>query len=369
MSLVAHHIRPHILKLQPYLPGKPIGEAKREIGLTDFIKLASNENPLGPSPRAIEAMGRAAHELHRYPDASGYELRRVLAESLELPIEQVMLGNGSDEIIHLLGLLFMTEEDNAVVGDPSFVRYDAAIGLADSRVKRVPLDREYSLDLDAMLAAIDLRTRLAFIANPNNPTGTIVSKTALSHFIEALPSGVLTVIDEAYFEYAQSEPEYPDAVELLRSGKSVVGLRTFSKAYGLAGIRMGYAFGPPEIIDALNRVRQPFNANHLAQVGAMEALKDSDHLARSIEQAKRSIDRISNRVEALGGTAIPSFANFVWVDLQRPAQPVYEALLVQGVIVRPIGGKTMLRISGGTDEQTERFVEAFEHAMKEKVIV
>lgn len=368
MKLVPHSIRPHIFRLQPYAPGKPIGEAKRELGLGEVVKLASNENPLGPSPLAVAAMASAAQDLHRYPDAAGYELRVALSAKLGLGLDQIILGNGSDELIHLLGLLYLGgAEDQIVVGDPSFVRYDATAGLADSQLKKIPLRNDLSYDLEAMLEAIDPHTRLVFLANPNNPTGTIITLDALNRFLDRLPEGLPVVLDEAYFEFARSDSDYPDAVKLLRSGRYVIGLRTFSKAYGLAGMRLGYGFGPAEVIDAMNRVRQPFNANHLAQVGAIEALRDEAHLTRTIEQTRRSLKIIREAAKAVGATAIPSHANFVLIDLGQPAQPVYESLLAKGVIVRPIGGETMIRVSAGTDEETRRFADALVAVMKEKV--
>lgn len=356
--------------MQPYSPGKPIGEAKRESGQTDFVKLASNENPLGPSPKAVEAMVRVASEVHRYPDASGFELKSAIAQKLSLGTDQVILGNGSDELIQMLGSLFLgSPQDAVVVGDPSFVRYDSAANLADSHLKKVPLRANFTYDLPAMLDAIDESTRVVFIANPNNPTGTIAETAELEAFLSELPDGLVTVLDEAYFEFASGDSNYPNSVDLLRKGFDVIGLRTLSKAYGLAGIRLGYGVGSPIVIDALNRVRQPFNVNHFAQSAAIAALTDDAHIKRTIEQTQRSLNRIRDAAESSGATVVPSHANFVFIDLHRPAQPVFRDLLAGGVIVRPIGGETTIRVSAGTDEETERFVAAFASAMKENVTV
>ena len=266
-------IRPAILKMSPYSPGKPIDEVKRELGLDRVVKLASNENPLGPSPRAVEAVKAAAETLHLYPDASCFSLREALAAKYGLPMNQIVVGNGSDEIIHLLGQIFLEDEgDEIIVGDPSFVRYDAAAGLANCRLIKVPLTADMRLDIPAMAARASERTRLIFIANPNNPTGTIVSQVEIEGLLQSVPSSTVVVLDEAYFEFAQSAPGMPNSLDYLSRFPNVVGMRTMSKAYGLAGLRVGYAFVSPEISDAIDRAREPFNVNILAQAAAIGAL-------------------------------------------------------------------------------------------------
>lgn len=348
--------------MRPYSPGKPIDEVKRELGLEDVVKLASNENPLGPPAAALEAIAREARELNLYPDASGHHLKAALSERLGLPPTQIALGNGSDEIIHYLGLVFLHDEDDELlVGDPSFVRYDAAAGVAGCRLVKVPLDADLRHDLPAMAGAITGRTRLAFIANPNNPTGTIVRLPEVERFLEALPEGVPLVIDEAYFEYARAESGYPSALELLKAGRPVVGMRTFSKAHGLAGIRLGYAFGPEEVIDAVERVRAPFNVNSLAQAAAIAALGDGEHIRRTVENNRTQMARADAALHAMGLRTTESCANFICVDVGRPARPVFEALLRQGVIVRPgdvLGLPTWLRVSVGTPSEVDRFLAA-----------
>lgn len=364
---MAAPIRSNVLRMEPYSPGKPISEVQRELGLSRVIKLASNENPLGPSPKAVEAVRQAATRMHSYPDGAAFELKEAISRHFGLPTNQVVLGNGSDELIHLLGLVFLgSSEDEVVVGDPSFVRYDAAAELAPSKLIKVPLDSEYRHDLDAMLAATTPRTKLIFIANPNNPTGTIVYRDALNRFLDAIPASATVVLDEAYFEFATENPDYPNSVDLIKDGRPVIGLRTFSKTYGLAGIRVGYGFCSAAVADAFERAREPFNVNSLAQVAAVAALDDDDHIRATVENNRKGIRRISEAMRALGVTSCQSYANFVFADLGRPAHPVFEALLAKGVIIRSgraFGTPTCVRVSVGTEEEVEAFVEAFNEVM------
>lgn len=356
--------------MTPYSPGKPIDEVRRELGLAEVVKLASNENPLGPSPMAVEAVKRAAEEMHLYPDASGYQLKKAISAKFCVPPEQVMLGNGSDELIHILGQVFLgSPSDEIIVGDPSFVRYDAAAHLAACKLVKVPLDREYVHDLGAMGAAVTANTRLVFIANPNNPTGTMVRREDLRAFLRGLPDHVVTVLDEAYFEYAAEDPDYPSSIEFVQEGLNVVGLRTFSKAYGLAGIRIGYGFAPAAIIDATDRAREPFNTNSLAQAAAVAALGDDDHLRRTLAANRAGKEAVMDAFRQVGAAPVPTSANFVWADLGRPAQPVFESILRRGVIVRaglPVGSPNAIRVTIGTAAETSRFVEALKAAMLEE---
>ncbi len=362
-------IRPHILKMQPYSPGKPISEVKRELGLQEVVKLASNENPFGPSPRAVEAVRAAASDLHLYPDAAAYELRTRLSERFGVPFEQIVVGNGSDELIHLLGLALLGDpEDEVIVGHPSFVRYDAAAHLAPCKLVSVPLGEDLRFDLAAMAAAVTPRTKMLFIANPNNPTGTVVRKAELDALVSTLPPQVTLVLDEAYFEFAEHLPEFPNSVDYLRAGKNVIGLRTFSKAYGLAGVRLGYGFAPAALTDAIHRIREPFNVNSLALVAGVAALEDGEHVRKTVENNRRGQSRLAGAFEAHGAKPYESFANFVFADLGRPAQPVFRALLNRGVIARSgevFGRPTCLRVSIGTEAETDRFIEAFDAAMRE----
>jgi histidinol-phosphate aminotransferase len=356
-------IRPNVRLMEPYSPGKPISEVKRELGLDRVIKLASNENPFGPSPKAMAAVREAASQMHLYPDGAAYELKRAIAAKFGVSASQLIVGNGSDELIHLLGLVLLgAEKDEMVVGDPSFVRYDAAAQLAPCKLIKVPLDKTYTHDLTAMRKAVTEHTKIVFIANPNNPTGTVVKKPDLDEFLKDLPAQVVTVLDEAYYEFAADLPDFPNSVDYIREGKNVVGLRTFSKIYGLAGIRVGYGFAPEEMVDGINRAREPFDVNSLAQVAAIAALDDDEHLRRTVENNRKGVKRIADAIEAAGGKAYPTYANFVFADLGKPAAPVFHALLGKGVIVRccdSMGQPSCLRITIGTEEENEIFAEAY----------
>lgn len=357
--------RENVLRMQPYVPGKPVEEVQRELGLTSIVKLASNENPLGPSPKALDAVRRVAGQMHIYPDASGHAVKQKLAEKCRLGASQVLLGNGSDELIHLLGLVFLEKGDEMVVADPTFVRYEAAAQLAEARLVKVPLDAGWTHDLPKMAAAVTPRTKLVFVANPHNPTGTVVGKTAFDAFLEGLPDSCAVVLDEAYFEYG---PGSPDGVDYVRAGRNVIVLRTFSKAYGLAGIRVGYGFASDEVVDAVNRAREPFDVNALAQAAAVAALDDEEHLARSREVNEDGLLRIGRMMEAGGFATVPSHANFLCVDMGRPAQPIFEGLLREGVIVRtggPLGMPTFLRITVGTSDELDRLESALDKVLRE----
>ncbi len=350
-------LRPNILRMHAYSPGKPIEEVKRELGLDTVIKLASNENPLGPSPKAIEAVERAAKEMHLYPDASAYVLRQALSKKMGVAPERILLGNGSDELIHLLGLVFLGDgNDEVLVGDPSFVRYDAAAQIADCKLSKIPL-RDHKHDLQGMLEAASTKTKLVFIANPNNPTGTIVSDGELRSFLDSLPSETVTVLDEAYFEYATGDASYPDSTRLIDEGYRVVGLRTLSKAYGLAGVRLGYGFAAPEIVDAINRAREPFSVNALAQAAAIAALGDEQHLAATLETNAKGLAKLTRTLLSLGISIVPSHANFLYVELGQPARPLFESLLRDGIIVRTLPQSDALRISVGTGEEMDRLID------------
>lgn len=357
-------IRPNVLLMTPYSPGKPIEEVKRELGLASVVKLASNENPLGPSPKALDAIRRAVGELHIYPDGATFKLKQAISKKFRVPTEKILLGNGSDELIHLLGLIYLgNEEDEVIVGDPSFIRYDATAELAACKLVRVPLDEELRFDVDAMLAAVTDKTRLIFLANPNNPTGTMTPKEAVDRLVERIPEHVTLVLDEAYWEFAAHEPSYSTSLRYLDSGKNVIGLRTFSKAYGLAGIRVGYGFAPAAVVDAVNRAREPFNVNSLAQVAAEAALEDAEHLERTLENNRKGMETIGTALRRHGAKVYPSYANFVFADLGRPTRPLFQAIMEKGVIIRPgdiFGAPTFLRVSIGTEKENETFVQVLD---------
>ena len=354
--------------MQPYLPGKPIDEVKRELGLDRVVKLASNENPFGPSPKAIAAVKEAAEKMHIYPDGAAHDLKQAVSKHIGLPVPNLIMGNGSDELIHLIGLVFLgSDQDEMIVGDPSFSRYDAATQIGPSKLTKVPLDADYRHDLVAMSKAVTANTKLIFIANPNNPTGTIVRKAEFDRFLDSVPSHIAIVLDEAYFEFSEGAEDFPSARDYVAAGKNVIGLRTFSKAYGLAGIRIGYGFGPAEVIDAINRVREPFNANSLAQVAAIAALDDAEHVQKTVQNNKEGLEFLASVFTSVGAKPLESYANFMYADLGRPAQPVFQALLEQGVITRSghaLGNPTCLRVSVGTKEEMEIFAEQLKNVLK-----
>jgi len=353
----------------PYSPGKPVSEVQRELGLGDVVKLASNENPLGPSPKAVEAVREAASSMHLYPDGSSFDLIQALSRHFQIAKEHIVVGNGSDELIRMLSWVLLDgPEDEVLVGDPSFICYDEAANIVPCRLIKVPLDANYVHDLLAMSSKLSDRTRIVFIANPNNPTGTIVRKQEVDAFLRDVPESALVVLDEAYFEFAREESGYPDGREYVLEGRSVAALRTFSKAYGLAGIRCGYGFMPIEVTDAINRARQPFNVNALAQVAGIAALEDEKHVERTIANNHDGASVISNAIKNAGAMPCETFANFVFADFGRPTAPLVQALLGQGVIVRsgvPFGCPNCIRVTIGTPKENDKFVKALENASVE----
>lgn len=344
--------------MHAYVAGKPIEEVKRELGLERVVKLASNENPLGPSPRAVSAVQEAAANMHLYPDASGYALKSALASKFGVGRDNVLLGNGSDELIALLGMVLLRPGDSMVVADPTFVRYAASAELAEVELVRVPLDGLMRHDIDRMVEALSPTTRLVYVANPHNPTGTVVDGAAIDRLVEHLPSGATLVLDEAYYEFSPGL----DSLRYVREGKSVVALRTFSKAYGLAGIRVGYGFATEDLVDAVNRAREPFDVNALAQAAALAALDDEEFLKKSVEWNREGLARITRVAEKLGFETVPSHANFVLIKLDRPGTEVFNQMLKLGVIVRagePLGLPNTIRVSVGTAEEIDVFTDAF----------
>jgi histidinol-phosphate aminotransferase len=356
----------NVSRLIPYHPGKPIEEVKRELGLREVIKLASNENALGPSPLALNAIREAAGRAHLYPDASSYELVGKTGESLGIAPDHLIFGNGSDDVIHLLGITYLEAGDEVVQADPSFVRYESAAILNRAICHKVPL-RDWTHDLDAMAERFNARTRLVFVANPNNPTGTIVTESQVGTLLSRLPERAIAVFDEAYFEYVQS-PEYPRLIRYVLEGRNVVILRTFSKAYGLAGIRLGYGIARPEIVRHLNQVREPFNVSLIAQAAGKAALDDTDHLQRTIRMNEEGKRLLHDGFERLRLGYTPTEANFLWVDVGRPCRPVFDALLRRGVIVRTgdiFGAPNHLRVTIGTESENMRFLTDLESVLEE----
>jgi len=360
MSLVP----PHIASIKPYIPGKPMAELERELGLTSTIKLASNENPLGPSPKVLRALRAHLAEINLYPDGSAFELTRALAAKLEVAPESILLGNGSNEVIDIAVRTFLRPGEEVVSAAGAFVVYQLATQAAGGTNVVVPM-KDHTHDLPAMAAAVTPRTRLVFIANPNNPTGTWVAERAVERFMDGLPEGVIVVFDEAYREYV-SRKGFPETLRRVRAGQPVFCLRTFSKAYGLAGLRIGYLVGPPEHVAEMNKVREPFNTNHLAQVAALAALADERHLRRVVRLNKQERARLGSELAALGLDVVPSEANFLLVGLRRDGNAVYQHLLRRGVIVRPVGNygyPAHLRITVGLPDQNDRLIAALREVL------
>jgi len=352
---MALHVHPDIQSLTPYVPGKPIDELQLELGLERVIKLASNENPLGPSPKAVAALAGATDTLHRYPDGGGFRLRQAIAERWKVTREHIILGNGSDEILGFLARTFLAPGDEAVMADHTFVIYKMEVTAAHGMAVLVPL-ANWTHDLEAMAQAITPRTRLLFLCNPNNPTGTMVSTEAVHRLMARVPEEVIVVFDEAYIEYVR-DPQFPDALTYVKEGRRAIVLRTFSKIYGLAGLRIGYGVTTPEINGFLNRVRPPFNANSMAQRAALAALEDDDHVAKSRAVNAAGMEQIGNGLRALGLAPIPSQANFIYFDVKRDGRNVFDALLREGVIVRHIEG-SMVRVTIGQSDENTAFLHA-----------
>lgn len=352
---------PGVQKLSPYVPGKPVDELARELSLdpANIVKLASNENPLGPSPKVLEAIQRELPELTRYPDGNGFALKSSLATRYGVALEQVTLGNGSNDILEMVAHAYLAPGLNAVFSAHAFAVYPIATQAVGAQGKVVPA-KDWGHDLEAMLAAIDEQTRVVFIANPNNPTGTWFGPEALQRFLKQVPEKVLVVLDEAYIEYAEGD-ELPDGMQFLADYPNLLVSRTFSKAYGLAALRVGYAISSPAIASVLNRVRQPFNVNSLALSAACAALADEDYLTRSRQVNTLGMRQLEEGFRALGLEWIASRGNFIAVDFGRDAAPINQALLHEGVIVRPVAGygmPTFLRVSIGTEQENARFLEA-----------
>lgn len=356
-------IRPpeYILEIQPYVPGKPIEELERELGISNSIKLASNENPIGPSPAALKAIKDAAGEINRYPDGAGYYLKQALSQELSVSEDELILGNGSNELLDIAVRTFMRAGDEAVMAAPSFVVYSMAVKGVGGKANQIQLNKEDTHDLSAMADAINPKTKMVFIANPNNPTGTINKKDEFDRFMKRLDDNILIVVDEAYFEYVK-DPDYADSLKYLRSDKNILTLRTFSKIYGLAGLRIGYGIAKKEIVNEMNRVREPFNTNTIAQRAALAALKDKEHVKRSRDMNESGKKFLYNELNSMGIKFVPTEANFIYIPIDD-SKGVYEKMLRMGVIIRPMGSKA-IRVTIGLPEENKRFVEALKRVFR-----
>jgi histidinol-phosphate aminotransferase len=360
-------VRPEVRTLRPYVPGKPVEELERQLGIRSAIKLASNENPLGPSPRVLEAIQEAAKGANRYPDGGAYYLKERVAAFLGVTPAHLALGCGSNELIELLVHLFVGLDDEVVVSHPTFLMYGISVRLLGGRLVAVP-GKGMEHDLDAMAAAVGPRTRMVIVCNPNNPTGAIVRRAAWERFLASVPERVVIVSDEAYFEYVE-DPEYPETLAALALERPIVILRTFSKIHSLAGLRVGYGIARPELAQLFDRVRLPFNVSLVAQAAARAALEDPAHVERSRALVREGKPHLTRELTALGLTVHPSWANFLLVDMGRDVRPVCAALERRGVILRdlvPFGmAPQYVRVTVGTPEENRRFIEALTMVLRE----
>jgi histidinol-phosphate aminotransferase len=350
----------YIRTLIPYEPGKPIEEVEREYGIANSVKLASNENPLGPSPKALAAIREKLDHLHLYPDGDCFYLKRGLAQKLAVAPDTLIFGNGSNEIIELAARTFLRPGDEAVMAEQAFVVYQLIVQAVGGKSTAVPL-RDYAHDLAAIAEAVTPQTRLVFLANPNNPTGTIFRREEWDRFLGRVSKNILLIVDEAYFEYVQDR-DYPDSLKYHEPDRAILTLRTFSKLYGLAGLRIGYGVGSKEIIAMMQRVRQPFNVNAAAQWAALAALDDSEHVQRSLEVNRAGLDYLQAEFQKLGLEFVPSQGNFILVRVGR-GQEVFQQLLGHGVIVRPMGGYRFpehVRVTVGTMAENQKFIDALQ---------
>ena len=363
---------PGVRTLHPYQPGKPESELRREYGLSQIVKLASNENPLGPSPKALAAIREALPDIARYPDGNGFALKTALSARLNVPMSALTLGNGSNDVLELAARAFLTPEHEAIYSEHAFAVYPIvtqAIGATARVAKANPPDHPmpYGHDLTAMLKLVNDRTRIIFIANPNNPTGTWLCTAELQSFLEAVPESVIVVVDEAYFEYVEADADCPNALLWLDRFSNLIVTRTFSKAYGLAGLRVGYAVSHPQVADVLNRVRQPFNVNSLALVAAAAALDDAEHLQQSKALNRAGMAQLQQACRQFGLSWLPSVGNFLCVNMSRPGREVFLALLKHGVIARPVdnyGLPDYLRISIGAEAENARLIEVLGEVLR-----
>jgi len=361
-------IRETINRLKLYRPGKPADQVERELGLKEVTKLASNENPLGPSPRAVAAMVEALKEVRLYPDNDCYHLMKAMAKHLDVPEDWLIMGRGSDEVIHLLGLAFVNPGEEVLMADPPFALHESTAVVMDGVAVKVPL-KDYMHDLGAMREAITPKTKLIFISNPHNPTGTMVTRREVERFMDGLPQGIVVAFDEAYFEYVDSS-EYPDSLAYVRQGRNVVVLRTFSKIYALAGLRIGYGIAPPNLMQHLRQVRQPFNVSNVAQAAATASLADKEQVERSRLVNQEGKRYLEGQLRRLGLKFAPSQANFIFVDLRLDSVAVFEKLLRQGVIVRTgdiFDFPTHIRVTIGTQADNEKFIAALEKVLSQGV--
>jgi len=356
--------RKGILRLTSYVPGKSIEEVQKEFGAKRWIKMASNENLLGPSPKAVEAIRRELSNIYLYPEGPCTVLRKALAQKLSLPERMVIISNGTDNLILMIANAFVDEGDEVVMADPTFPVYTNATQIMGGKVIKVKL-KDFTHDLNGMLKKVNRKTKLIFICNPNNPTGTTISQESFNHFLSKLPKRVIVVLDEAYGDFVE-DPVYPNGLDYIRDERQVVLLRTFSKVYGLAGLRIGYALGREDLVNCLYQVRDPFPVNRLAQVAAVAALSDRDHAVKSIQLVYEGKRYLYKELDKIGLSYVPSEANFIFIDFEKDSRGVSQALLREGIIIRPggiWGYPTFARVTIGRREDNRRFIKALKKVL------
>lgn len=358
--------KPNLSGVKNYQPGKPLEELEREYGIKNAVKMASNENALGPSPKALAALRKALPRVHRYPDGGCFYLRKKLASFLKVDPACLVFGNGSDELLVMAVRSLVGPADEVVIADPTFLIYEIASQVENGTVIKVPMT-DFRYDLDAMKKKIGPKTKLVFIANPDNPVGTYIKERSLTRFLSVVPKNVVVVLDEAYHEFAKHAPGYPDSIKLLETYDNLVVTRTFSKAYGLSGLRVGYGIMSVPLAETFNKVREPFNVNLLAQEAAIAALEDKRHLKKSLNLVQEGRRYLVGELSKMGVSTVDTVTNFILADLKTDAKPVYEALLKKGVIIRPMnawGLNQFIRVTIGRREENKRFIGALKHIVK-----
>ncbi len=356
--------RSSILEIKPYLPGKPIEEVKRELGVKQVVKLASNECPVGPSPKVVRAITQAIKGLNRYPDGGCFHLRQELSRRLKVKPNQLIFGNGSDEIIVMVIRAFVREDDEVIVAQPSFLIYEIASQIAGAKIRSIPL-KDFYYDLEGMRKAVKTKTKVLFIGNPDNPASTYLTHNQLRDFLNELPKDVVVIIDEAYFEFVENS-DYPDSIKLLQSYSNLVITRTFSKMYGLAGLRIGYGIAHADMIDILNRIREPFNVNSLAQAAALSCLKDGAYYRRVLQSIRTEKKALYRQFKVMGLSYIEGVTNFILLNVNKNSTEVSQGLLKRGVIVRDMdfwGLKNYIRVSIGTPKENQKFIRALKEVL------
>jgi len=352
-------VRKGILDLRPYIPGKPIEEVKRELGLKEVIKLASNETSVGPSPLAVEAIKKEIENIYLYPEGSSRLLREKLAQKLNLGEDMIIVGNGADDVINLAGMAFINEGDEVITGEITFPAYETITKIMGGKLISVKL-KDFCFDLEEMIQRINEKTKLIFLCNPNNPTGAIVNKEAVNKFMRQIPEDVITVFDEAYYDYVEDE-NYPNTLAYVLEKKNVVLLRTFSKIAGIAGLRIGYGIAKSELIGYLNRVVNPFTTNRLAQVAALASLDDKEHYKKVLETNQEGKRYLYKELIKIGLFYVPTETNFIFIDLKKDSKDIFEKLLKKGVIIRPgetWGCPNFIRVTIRTAYENEKFIKA-----------